>query len=82
MRFASRVLGSIAKIAWAFLFQERFSPVPHWAYKHFVLKAFAFVTPYFNHMIDVLTGMPYAELGIYPGSTYCNQHSPHAIWHQ
>ena len=40
------------------------------------------VTPLFNRAIDKLTGMPFNDLGIYPGAAYCNQHSPHAIWHQ
>ena len=82
MRLAVRLFGALAKIAWAFLFQERFVPVPHVFHQHFFLRIAAHVMPLFNRTIDKLTGMPFTDLGVYPGAAYCNLHSPHAIWHQ
>ena len=47
----------------------------------------AMATPYVNSFADTLTQIPQtdkavsANSGVYPGESFCNKDSPHALWH-
>jgi hypothetical protein len=83
-----RFAGVLVKIGWAFLWQEQFSPLPKWIYSNLLMEWAVSATPAVNRWASELSGMPETDGDVisghhvYPGSEYCNIHSPHALWHQ
>ena len=48
------------------------------------MQVAVWLTPFVNNLATSIGGMPvmFGVKDIYPGSTYCNVHSPHSLWHQ
>lgn len=86
---SKRLTGAIIKLVWALLWQESIIHLPKWfLYSDTVIRLATAVTPAINALATFISGIPQTDLSvvagqhIYPGSDYCNAHSPHALWHQ
>jgi len=79
--------GMLMKIAYAFLFQEYFIPLP-FLYGDTVLGYAAEFMPTWNSWAVKLSGYVQTDddvkngTNLYPGQAQCKTHSPHALWHE
>ena len=85
----ARALGFVSTSLWALVFQENIFPIPILD-GPFLSNACigSIITPVANLFGYLLHGTkdpvdkPYNEKENYPGGSYCNKNSPHALWHQ
>ncbi|CAB9504992.1 expressed unknown protein [Seminavis robusta] len=82
-------LGAALSILWAYLFQENRLKTPGLEGMYFNVTALgATKTPSVDFLINILTGFgnptkyTYNSEEAYPGASFCNRDSPHALWHQ
>lgn len=79
----------LIKMAWAFMWQEQFSPgFMKYAYNSFGLTVGEYITPAINLVASLIDQVENTESDVkwgtelYPGARYCNTKSPHSLWHQ
>ena len=84
-----KLMGTLIKLIWAFSWQEEFMPFLEPVYDKPTIRGFlAGLTPYVNSLASKINGFPQTEStmasgqNIYPGSTFCDKDSPHALWHE
>lgn len=87
MDLAKKVAGVLIKIAYAFVWQEFFVPLP-FLYNSLGLHIGAWLSVPINHFASELSGYPqtdkYVTSGknLYPGQDKCKVSSAHALWHE
>merc|ERR1711918_222928 len=85
---AMKLTGVIIKMMWAYVWQEQAFVRPgSWVYTPTAMWFLDMLTPHINFFASMLSMFPQDETmligrGAYPGSSYCNWHSPHALWHE
>lgn len=63
-------------------------PIPKIYAMPFAVKLGAWLLPHWNHVSSALSGFPQTDAdvnaakNVYPGDSYCQGYSPHAIWHE
>ena len=82
-----KVLGTLGKLIFAFLWQEHVFPFA--IFKNpFVNDLGALIMPDFNELMNKLTGFTHTDSSlqdghnIYPGDTWCRKQQPHSKWHE
>jgi len=80
---ASRFIGSLGKLGYAFLFQEEFLDLDLTDKNLMRGTSSAFIVNGFADLMTGGDGFPFPDnFGLYPGSENCNPKSSHALWHQ
>ena len=84
----NKFFGMLMKLIYAFLWQEHFIPMPS-VYKHqSAIRLGAWLLPHWNALSTSISGFAQTDKdvvsakNVYPGDSYCQGYSPHAIWHE
>ena len=84
----NKATGMFMKLIYAFLWQEHFIPMPA-VYKHpSALRLASWFLPHWNAFSTKISGFAQTDdavvtaTNVYPGDSFCQGYSPHAIWHE
>lgn len=79
--------GVLLKLIFAFVFQEKFLPIPGFETHPAILIGGSLI-PYLNGIADSLTGFQQTDANVnesqfvYPGQAKCKHDQGHSIWHE